>query len=178
MVTLPVLCASSAAAAAAAPVALTGSKQHVYTSHPACPIAAFADLVCGLYPYRLAFDMPASSYWDYFNQSLRYASGGSRTVWPYGRSNTVGYPTPPATDFVQWVKRQIIAGRPLMVAVRLPKAVLNDAVYDHIIPFWGVCSGDVGVTAALNSATDGFSLSTDFGVSCARHFQQQQQQQH
>jgi hypothetical protein len=61
------------------------------------------------------------------------------------------------------MKRHIIAGRPLLAAVRLTKSVLNDATYDHIVPFWGVCSGDLGATAALNSATDGFSFSTDFG---------------
>lgn len=109
----------------------------------------------------LAFDIPSSSYWDDSSQQLTYASATSSRSWPYA-SNRVGYPNPAATGFMQWAKRHIIAGRPVILAVRLAKAVLNDAIYDHIVPAWGVCSTDMSANAALGSG-DGFSLSTDFG---------------
>lgn len=85
----------------------------------------------------------------------------NRRTWPYS-AKTVGTTNPPASAFVEWMKRQIIAGRPLLVAVRLKG--IDDPWYDHIVPFWGTCSGDVSPTAALVPATDSFDLSTDFGV--------------
>lgn len=122
-------------------------------------VLGFCPALCSL-----AIDTPSTSYWDDSDQRLTYATATSRSIWPY-RSNSVGTTSPSASEFVQWMKRHIIAGRPLLVAVRLIKSVTNDATYDHLVPFWGVCSGDLSASAALDSATDGFSFSTDFGVS-------------
>jgi len=43
----------------------------------------------------------------------------------------------------------------------------SDSYYDHIIPFWGVCSSNVGLTAPLVNSTDAFSLTADLAVSAA-----------
>lgn len=64
-----------------------------------------------------------------------------------------------ATAFLQWIKRHIIAGRPVAVALRLQN--YTDDTYDHIVPFFGVCSTNTNATAPLLRA-DGFSFSTDF----------------
>jgi hypothetical protein len=97
-------------------------------------------------PCSLALDTPSSNFWGHENQT----------------SVKNAIPTPYAPAFVEWIKRQIIAGRPVMVGLRL--RYYTDAEYDHLVPFWGVCSNNVSSVAALNSNADGFSLTTDYAV--------------
>lgn len=114
---------------------------------------------------RLGLDLPPSSYWDNSNQTLNYATATSSSSWPY-QNNKVGFTSPDAPAFLAWVKKQIIAGRPVMVAVRLqaiPFFFNPDPLFDHIVPFFGVCATDVSVTAALANA-DSFNLTTDLKV--------------
>jgi hypothetical protein len=87
---------------------------------------------------RLAIDTPGNSYWDYSNGTSK------------------------SQQFVGWGKQQIAAGRPVMAAVRL--ANYTDQEYDHLEPYFGVCSNNLALTAPLNSTTDGFSQSADLGV--------------
>lgn len=55
-----------------------------------------------------------------------------------------------------------MVGRPVMTGVRLQYYTAVD--YDHIVPFYGVCSDNISPGAPLNSAADGFSFTTDYGV--------------
>lgn len=93
---------------------------------------------------RLGWDVPlATAYWDATIQKV---------------VNRVS--TPSAREFLQWVKRHIIAGRAVMIAVRLYQ---SKDWYDHLIPLWGVCSTNISATAPLLDS-DAFSLSTDLSV--------------
>lgn len=98
---------------------------------------------------RLAFDQPASSYWDQANQTLSL-----------GPSRKTGTLQPSANEFMSWVKRNIIAGRPVITAVRV-YTEQPDSWYDHIVPFFGVCTFGAKLTATLSS-TDTFTTSSDY----------------
>lgn len=79
------------------------------------------------------------------------------------RQHTVGYSKPTAAQLLEWAKQQLTAGHPVIMALRMKG--YSDSYYDHIVPFWGVCSSDVRPTAPLVNETDAFSLTADLAVS-------------
>lgn len=101
---------------------------------------------------------------DYYNQTVVTVAKNTQGSWPVS-GNTVGYSQPTAAQFLEWAKQQITAGRPVIIGLRMKG--YTDSYYDHIVPFWGVCSSDVRPTAPLINETDAFSLTADLAVSAA-----------
>lgn len=63
---------------------------------------------------------------------------------------------------MSWVKRNIIAGRPVITAVRV-FTEQPDVWYDHIVPVFGVCSAEYKAASPL-LASDSFTMTSDYKV--------------
>jgi len=102
----------------------------------------------------LGLYQPPESLWLFDNQTLSVDGTVFPPPDPVKGSKTL---TPGPDQFALWVKQNVVAGRPVIVATRTRGNYWAD--YDHIIPFYGMCYNSLSQL----EDTDQFIMTDNYG---------------